>query len=94
VATIKVHAGDFLKASGSFSFGSFVLKTKAHSFVGETIPVAQLKEVELATEDSVKRVGGTVGWGIAGGLVLGPVGLLAGLLFGGKGKGCNLCCHV
>jgi hypothetical protein len=86
MATVKVHAGDFIKGTGSYSFGSLVLKTEKHAFVGEAIPITELSEVDLATEDSVKRFGGTVGWGVAGGLVLGPVGLLAGLLLGGRGK--------
>lgn len=34
----------------------------------------------------MKRLGGTVGWGVAGAALLGPIGLLAGLLLGGKGK--------
>lgn len=52
----------------------------------EGIPFSDLESVDLATEDSVKRVGGTVGWGAAGAIALGPVGLLAGLLLGGRGK--------
>ena len=54
--------------------------------MGEAIPFTNLEEVEVATEDSVKKVGGTIGWGAAGAVMLGPVGLLAGLLLGGKGK--------
>ena len=42
--------------------------------------------MEVASEESVKRIGGTLGWGAAGMLALGPVGLLAGLLLGGKKK--------
>ena len=86
MATIKVLAGDFLEGSGTFNFGSLVLKTSKHPFAGEAISISQLSEVEIATEESVKKIGGTVGWGIAGGLILGPVGLLAGLLMGGRGK--------
>lgn len=86
MAKVTVHAGDFLKGDSQFTFGSLVLKTKAHSFLGETIPISQLESVEVASEESVKKVGGTIGWGAAGALVLGPVGLLAGLLLGGKKK--------
>lgn len=86
MAKIKIHAGDFLSGEGQFSFGKLVLKTKAHRFLGETIPAAALETVEIATEESVKRLGGTIGWGIAGGVLLGPVGLLAGLLAGGRKK--------
>jgi len=38
-------------------------------------------------------VGGTAGWGIAGGALLGPVGLLAGLLLGGRGKNITFVCR-
>lgn len=85
---IKVHAGDFLEGVGELRmFGTILnLKTEEHSWLGEDISVKELKTVETATEESVKKVAGTVGWGVAGAVVLGPVGLLAGLLLGGKGK--------
>ena len=86
MAKVTVHAGDFLKGDSQFSFGSLVLRTEAHSFVGEVIPITQLESLEAASEESVKKIGGTVGWGAAGALVLGPVGLLAGLLLGGRKK--------
>ncbi len=86
MAKVTVHAGDFLEGDGQFSFGSLILKTKEHSWIGETIPITQLETVEAASEESVKKIGGTIGWGAAGALVLGPVGLLAGLLLGGRKK--------
>ena len=57
-------------------------------FLGKshTITRSEVEEVSLATEENVKRLGGTVGWGVAGAALLGPIGLLAGLLLGGKGK--------
>ncbi len=42
--------------------------------------------MEIAKEENVKRLGGTLGWGAAGLIVLGPVGLLARLLAGGRRK--------
>jgi hypothetical protein len=88
---IKIHAGDFINGANpaSFSFGQFTLCTKEHSWMGETISAKQLETLEIATEESVKRLGGTVGWGLAGAALLGPVGLLAGLLLGGRGKDIN-----
>ncbi len=86
MAKVKVRAGDFLEGDSQYSFGSLILKTKEHNFLGETIPITELETVEIATEESVKKLGGTVGWGAAGALILGPVGLLAGLLLGGKKK--------
>lgn len=88
MSKIKVHAGDFLKGEGSFSsmFKTITLLTNQHSFAGEAIPISNLETVEIATEESVKRLGGTIGWGAVGGLLLGPLGLLAGVLVGGRGK--------
>ena len=65
-----------------------VLKTPATrwNLLGEAIHSSQLEVVELASEESVKKIGGTIGWGAAGAVILGPVGLLAGLLLGGKKK--------
>ena len=86
MAKIKVHAGDFLKGDGQYSFGALILMTEEHKFLGETIPITKLETVDIATEESVKKLGGTIGWGAAGAVILGPVGLLAGLLLGGKKK--------
>lgn len=85
MSKIKVHAGDFTDGElGMFSM--LTMKSKQHPWMGENIPLNKLESIEMANEESVKKVGGTVGWGVAGAVVLGPVGLLAGLLLGGKGK--------
>ena len=60
----------------------------------ERIPVSEIEELETASEENVKRIGGTVGWGVAGAALLGPVGLLAGLLLGGKGKEVVIVCKL
>lgn len=83
---ITVHAGDFRKGDGEFNFGSFTLRTDKHRFFGETIALKNLESIEIATEENIKKIGGTIGWGIVGGLLLGPVGLLAGLIAGGRKK--------
>jgi hypothetical protein len=54
--------------------------------MGETIVATELEAVDVASEENVKKIGGTAGWGVAGGVLLGPVGLLAGLLIGGRKK--------
>lgn len=86
MAKIKVHGGDFLKGDGQLSLGSLVLRTPAHNIAGESIPLSRLSLVDIATEANVKKLGGTVGWGAVGSVLFGPVGLLAGLLAGGRGK--------
>jgi hypothetical protein len=87
MAKIKVQAGDFNKGDASYSFGMITLKTKEHSFLGENMKVKDTFEaVEIATEESAVKLGGAVGWGAAGALLAGPVGLLAGAVLGGRGK--------
>ena len=50
------------------------------------IPLHRIESVDVATEQSIKRLSGTLGWGAVGAAVLGPVGMLAGLLAGGNTK--------
>ncbi|MBT3024132.1 MAG: hypothetical protein KUF77_11640 [Candidatus Thiodiazotropha sp. (ex Lucina aurantia)] len=93
MATIKVLAGDFRKADSIYSFGSLYLmpidKEPTSIWKGyptEIIETKQIEILEIASEENVKKIGGTVGWGAAGAIVLGPAGLLAGLLLGGNKK--------
>lgn len=51
-----------------------------------------VQSVEIITEENKKRVLRTAIWGAAGQILLGPVGLLAGLLIGGKGKDVLFAC--
>lgn len=89
-----VHAGDFRKGKDhQFLRGNLIMK-KPKGFFREKINVAQVETVDVASEESVKRIGGTLGWGVAGGLLLGPVGLLAGLLAGGVGKDVTFVCKL
>ena len=84
MAKIILHAGDWGKGTGQFSFGALALPISTWKFEG--VQLGQLASVDIATEEAVKRLGGTVGWGVAGAVIFGPIGLLAGLLMGGRGK--------
>jgi hypothetical protein len=84
MGTINVHGGSFPAGVGVFEAGSLRLKTEAHRVVGEKIPMELVDSVQAATQDNVKRMAGSAGWGIVGGLALGPVGALAGVLAGGN----------
>jgi hypothetical protein len=98
VVTIKqfeVLAGDFKKGKGHWFYSDGRLKMRVpRKLFKQWVPLADVEEAQVATEDSVKRLGGAVGWGLAGGLVLGPVGLLAGLLAGGRGKDVTFICKL
>jgi len=91
--TFKVHTGDFKKGDHhQFLANQFIMKIEGQ-FFREKIDASQIEELEIATEENVKRLSGTVGWGIVGGVLLGPVGLLAGLLAGGRGKDITFICR-
>lgn len=81
--SFRVHDGSFGSGTGNFSGGLFHLP-KRSGWGYETVKAANLASAEIASEQNIKKLGGTLGWGAAGGLVLGPAGLLAGLLLDGK----------
>ena len=85
MAKFKVHAGDFDTDTGSVISNGVILKTDKYP-EGEHFYFKRIVELEVASEESVRKIGGTVGWAAVGGVVLGPAGLLAGLLLGGKKK--------
>lgn len=98
--SFQIHAGDF-KTCNDHQFlpgppgkpGTLLLKSQG-KFLREKVGTDQIEELEAASEENVKRLGGTVGWGIAGGVLLGPVGLLAGLIAGGRGKDVTFVCKL
>ena len=100
MSTIKVEAGDFRagkysKYVSTFGANMFLMAINEMGWTGfKTIkyPVSQIEELTEASEENVKRFWGTAGWGVAGGLLLGPVGLLAGLISGGRGKSITFVC--
>lgn len=85
MSKIKLLAGDFQQAK-DVRFGAGCFLFTYGLFKSETVKATELQELEVASEESLKRLGGTLGWGIAGGLLLGGVGALAGLLVGGRAK--------
>ncbi len=89
-----VHAGDFRTGNEhQFLRGKLIMK-KRKGFFRERIKLEAVETVEMASEEAVKRLGGTIGWGVAGAVILGPIGLLAGLLAGGKGKDVTFVCRL
>jgi hypothetical protein len=93
VSRVKVLAGSFEPTDGIWYKGKFLLwapGTQASKLSVSTpntkVRASDLRTVEIATEDNVRRASGTAGWAAAGALALGPVGLLGGLLIGGRGK--------
>ena len=61
VESFKVEVGDFAASGGGFCAVDYLRLPKEKGFLRnatEKIPMSQLALVELATEESVKRIGG------------------------------------
>lgn len=97
---IKVLAGDFREGSGhkfkpkGLISGPQLTMFVKGKFLPEIVPLAEIQEIEVASEESVKRMGGAIGWGVAGAVLLGPLGLVAGLFGGGKGSEVTFVCQL
>jgi hypothetical protein len=90
---IDIHAGDFKKGNESqYVHGKFSMKNEGE-FFREKINPSEIERLEEASEESVISIGGAAGWGVAGSVLLGPVGLLAGLILGGKSKDTTFICE-
>lgn len=88
---VKILVGDFGRKDANLStlFGICQLQVPKEGFTLKIEAIdlkKELERVEIQTEDSVKKLAGTAGWGLAGGVLFGPLGLLAGIVFGGRKK--------
>lgn len=88
MAEIKILAGDFGNmVRGHYMFGQLSLPWPGDWTAGHSYSVkSDIEELEEADERSVVKVGGAAGWGAAGLLIAGPVGMLAGAVLGGRGQ--------
>lgn len=84
MSTVKIIGGDIYK--GDWDLSSLLGETKM-SYKGIAFDFKKdFERVELQTEESVKKLAGTAGWGLAGFALLGPLGAIGGMLIGGRGK--------
>lgn len=90
---MEIHAGDFPKKTQLVVSGNharLALPWQAGDGWGSGQKVeltkATVAELAIANEESVKKFGRAAGLGLVGGLVLGPAGLIAGALVGGRKK--------
>ncbi|MGH9570168.1 MAG: ribosomal protein L7/L12, partial [Candidatus Angelobacter sp.] len=81
----KLVGGDFPKSTTLIKvFGNLYLHPHKFSSKGKVDLAGQIESIQVITEENKKKIAGAAGWGLAGGLLLGPVGVLAGVLAGGK----------
>ncbi|HEY9786047.1 MAG TPA: hypothetical protein V6D17_11635 [Candidatus Obscuribacterales bacterium] len=83
---VKILAGDLDAGEWEFNMNTLWGAFDQINLQGE------IKSIQLQTEESVKQIAGTLGWGLAGALAFGPAGMLAGIVLGGNRKQvCALC---
>lgn len=92
LGTIEILAGDFIPGKNhQFLNRAFVLQ-RPGKLLRETIPVTDVQSMDIANEENTKTLAGSIGMGVAGAALLGPVGLLAGVLAGGNKKTVTFIC--
>jgi hypothetical protein len=84
MAKIIVLAGDFPQCDGEYHSGTITLKTALKPRQGKSFSVSELKDLTVQSTDSSKNLTSAIGFGIAGAMLLGPVGAIAGYLLAGK----------
>jgi len=91
MASNKVIGGDYEGYQIASYLGTIAL---SKGFNNITIGKQDIERVELMTEESKKKFLGAAGLGVAGGLLFGPVGLVAGALAGGNKKETCFACYL
>ncbi|MBX8603804.1 hypothetical protein K5D40_16400 [Pseudomonas cichorii] len=86
MAKINVLAGDFLQGNGEFHSGTITLVTPLFPWPGICFKQDDIKSVEIVSKATNRRMDDAIGKGIAGALVLGPVGAAAGMLLANEEK--------
>ena len=84
MAKIIVLAGDFPQGDGEYCSGTITLKTALKPRLGKSFSVSDIKDLTVQNTDSNKNIKSAIGLGIAGAMLLGPVGAIAGYLLAGK----------
>jgi hypothetical protein len=92
MGVFSVIAGDFAEKGHQLVRGQLLMK--GNGLFREKIPLSQIDELAIASESSLNSVGGALGWGLAGEALLGPVGLAAGLIRGGRKHEITFVCRL
>jgi len=81
---IEVHAGDFRTGKRLVLGDRVIMRSKENWLSEEAVSFSTIAVIEQVTEENSKSITSALGMGAAGVVLLGPIGLLAGLLLGGS----------
>ena len=87
MTVFDIRAGDFGIGTGMLLGGvTFLLPVSGKIFEVQDVAACLLSSVEIATEENMKKRGGTPGWHIAGAAAPNPAEMLAGVRLDGRRK--------
>ncbi|WP_223547359.1 hypothetical protein [Pseudomonas sp. A-B-19] len=84
MAKIKILSGDFLDGHATYEPGFITIETSVYPWPGLKISTQEIRDLTLVSESSYRDVSGSVSLGLAGAMVLGPIGAVAGLMLAGE----------
>jgi hypothetical protein len=84
MAKIKILAGDFLDGHAVYEPGFITIETVVYPWPGLKISTQEIRDVTLVSESSNSDVSSSVSLGLAGAMVLGPMGAVAGFMLAGE----------
>lgn len=92
----KIIAGDFRTDMKHQFVGNVLMlhEVGGWGFSAKKYPVQRIAAIEEVNSDTDRKVGGTLGWGVAGALVAGPLGAVAAGYFGGKKNDVTFICQL
>lgn len=86
MAALQIHGGSFPPGYAQILPWGLGLKLPTGKLFGsQTIAPTQIASLQVVAEEAVKGIVGTLGWGALGAAALGPLGLVAGAVLGGRG---------
>ncbi|WP_223508927.1 hypothetical protein [Pseudomonas sp. BF-RE-29] len=84
MAKIKILAGDFLDGHAAYEPGFITIETVVSPWPELKISTQEIRDVTLVSECSYRYVSSSVSLCLAGAMVLGPIGAVAGLMLAGE----------
>ena len=84
MAKIIVLAGDFPQSNGEYHHGTITLKTVQKPRTGKGFLVSEFRDLKVKNTDVNKNLKSAIGLGIAGAMLLGPLGAIVGYLLAGN----------
>jgi hypothetical protein len=100
MSSIKIVAGDLKRGTWRFMslFGGATIiraNTDKNPWIGESVNLAtDVESIDQLTDEKVKKLAGTAAWGVAGAVLLGPLGAIGGMLLGGNKKEVAFACKL